>query len=312
MGRELRRVPLDFDWPLNEPWREFLNPHYKDTIKCAACDETGSSPEGRRLHNLWYGHVPFWPEDRGSTPFLPSEPAIRRKAERNVRSMRDLPPDAGFMIYSHVRWHESGAEDREAERLCALFNGAWCHHLNADDVGALVASGRLRDLTHEFSPGNGWCDRSPPVVPTPREVNVWSLSGMGHDSINQYVVCKAECARLGVSDRCAACDGEGETWPSPEAKAACKDWQRENPPAGDGWQVWETVSEGSPISPVFSTAEDLARHMATTRWGADKGSSYETWLAWIRGPGWAPSLILTADGRVLSGVEGAVGSSEKN
>jgi hypothetical protein len=29
------------------------------------------------------------------------------------------------------------------------------------------------------------------------------------------------------------------------------------PPLGDGYQLWETVSEGSPISPVFQTLELL-------------------------------------------------------
>ena len=29
--------------------------------------------------------------------------------------------------------------------------------------------------------------------------------------------------------------------------------ERREPPIGDGWQVWETVSEGSPVTPVFAT-----------------------------------------------------------
>jgi hypothetical protein len=31
-----------------------------------------------------------------------------------------------------------------------------------------------------------------------------------------------------------------------------------DPPEGPGWQLWETTSEGSPISPVFKSPEDLA------------------------------------------------------
>lgn len=30
------------------------------------------------------------------------------------------------------------------------------------------------------------------------------------------------------------------------------------PPEGDGYQLWETTSEGSPVSPVFKTVEELA------------------------------------------------------
>lgn len=75
--------------------------------------------------------------------------------------------------------------------------------------------------------------------------------------------------------------------------------------------MWETVSEGSPISPVFATPEELARHMAATRWGADRGTPYETWLAFIRGPGWAPSMVGTS-GRLMNGVEGIVALGEKD
>lgn len=34
-------------------------------------------------------------------------------------------------------------------------------------------------------------------------------------------------------------------------------WYHE-PPKGEGYQLWETTSEGSPISPVFASAEELA------------------------------------------------------
>lgn len=31
-----------------------------------------------------------------------------------------------------------------------------------------------------------------------------------------------------------------------------------HPPKGEGYQLWETTSEGSPVSPVFETMEELA------------------------------------------------------
>lgn len=33
---------------------------------------------------------------------------------------------------------------------------------------------------------------------------------------------------------------------------------RYDPPVGEGYQLWQSVTEGSPISPVFSSAEKLA------------------------------------------------------
>jgi len=105
-----------------------------------------------------------------------------------------------------------------------------------------------------------------------------------------------------VSESCSHCKGTGEVWATPEDKEAYDSWKQYEPPAGEGYQIWETVSEGSPISPVFANPEDLAKYMATTRWGADEGSSAETWLKFIMGPGWAPSMI-SQGGVMYSGPE---------
>jgi hypothetical protein len=70
-----------------------------------------------------------------------------------------------------------------------------------------------------------------------------------------------------------------------------------------GWCMYETTSEGTPISPVLETPEALAR------WLADSGASsfgrdtatYDQWLRMIQA-GWAPSAVLS--GNVFqSGVE---------
>lgn len=293
MGRELKRVPLDFQWPENKVWDGYLNPHYAMSHDCPACAGSGSSPEARRLKDQWYGNAPFRPEDRGSTPFLPTHPAVRAFAERNVSRS---PSFYGS---------DEAAIQREARRLADIWNRGWSHHLNADDVAALVEGGRLRDLTHTWTPESGWQPKEPAYVPTPEEVNVWSISGgLGHDSINQWIVVGAECKRLGTDPECPHCKGAGTIWDSPEDEQAAEAWARNEPPAGDGYQIWETVSEGGPISPVFATPDELARHMASKQWGADKGSSYETWLRFINGPGWAPSMVADANG-VRSGADAA-------
>lgn len=78
------------------------------------------------------------------------------------------------------------------------------------------------------------------------------------------------------------------------------------------YQLYETVSEGSPVSPSFATQEQLAaylsengdfwyqRRMAEDRSGFPN-SDYDTWLKMIR-MGSAPSMVVQ-DGRVMSGVE---------
>lgn len=90
-----------------------------------------------------------------------------------------------------------------------------------------------------------------------------------------------------------------------EMEKMSEDWEPEPPPSGEGYQVWETVSEGSPISPVFAAPEELAKYMANHPWGADKDTTYEQWLAFILGPGHAFSLVVQ-DGRPMSGVQAAV------
>lgn len=296
MGRELKRVPLDFDWPLQKVWSGFRNP-FHCAINCIKCDGSGYSPEAKRMKDLWYGYVPFKPEDRGSIPFTPDDKPVLDFAERQVR-------------HSPSSYYGTGerAVAKRAYALCALFNASWSHHLNEDDVAALVASGRLMDFTHIWTQETRWKVKEPPYVPTPREVNEWGLSGMSHDSIASWVCIKAECARIGVTHTCVHCAGDGEIWPSKEAHDAYEAWQPVEPPKGDGYQIWETVSEGSPISPVFSTARDLAAHMSTTKIGGDDGTSAATWLAFIEGPGWAPSMVVGPEG-VISGVEAIVATA---
>lgn len=113
---------------------------------------------------------------------------------------------------------------------------------------------------------------------------------------------------------CEWCGGRGSHRPAdPGVLAALAPWAGEDgyysfpktePPAGEGWQVWETTSEGSPVTPVFATPEELARHCAdrgVSTFG-DVTADYETWLRFVTGPGWAPSAVMGAGG-LKSGVE---------
>lgn len=86
--------------------------------------------------------------------------------------------------------------------------------------------------------------------------------------------------------------------------AARADGEVIEPPAGEGYQIWETVSEGSPISPVFATPEELAHYMAGNPQSADKGSSFESWTAFIRGTGWAPTMV-AGPGGIRTGPDAA-------
>lgn len=300
MGRQVKRVSLSFDWPLRQVWRGYVNPHAERATRCSACGGTGYSPEAKRIADQWYGYVPFDPASTGSKPHGPDHPKVRALAERNV--------DAGRYAGSVSREY---LVRREAERLSGMWDGQWCHHLAQADVDALVAADRLWDFTRRprteeqrRALGTGcWMDEPNGHRPTAAEVNEWSLAGFGHDAINRGVCVEARCRREGLPYRCAFCEGDGEVWPSPEVKAASEAWEPEEPPVGEGWQMWETTSEGSPISPVFATPEELARWLADT--GAStfgrETATYGQWLGMIRAD-WAPSAVADAKG-VRSGVE---------
>lgn len=70
-----------------------------------------------------------------------------------------------------------------------------------------------------------------------------------------------------------------------------------------GYCMYETTSEGSPISPVFATPEEVARWLAdndASAFGSDT-ATYEQWLSVCLG-GWAPSAVYSATSGLQSGV----------
>jgi hypothetical protein len=229
MGREVKRVALDFDWPMDKVWDGFLNPHYSE---CKACGGSGSTIASKRLTDL-----------------------------------------VSLLLIS--------GDDARRGKCHPYFYDAPLHNT----AGDVVCGKDMTELT------TGLAGRAP--------------SFMGHDACDRWSAAKKIIAAAGLPETwgvCAECKGEGQ---DPSKKADYDAWTRTEPPTGDGWQIWETVSEGSPISPVFARPEELARWMAGKRWGADHGSSYESWLKFITGPGWAPSMIMDSSG-IHTGPEAAL------
>jgi hypothetical protein len=261
---------------MNKVWEGYLNPY--SIPKCPHCD-LGYSPEAKRFNDEWYGYVHVEYEN----PYTAEHPIILRRAERNIlRSPKFYNLDMLDELERDV------LITSEAVRLANHFN-SWMHHLSQEDVDALVAANRLMDFTHTCRRGEGWKKKDPPVVPTAAEVNEWSLEGMGHDSINNWVCVKARCEREGVPYECSFCEGSSRDKSDIELVAKHDAWEATEPPEGEGWQLWETVSEGSPVSPVFSTPEQLARWLADHPTKLYK-QTFEEWMAFMD-VGWAPSLV---------------------
>lgn len=86
------------------------------------------------------------------------------------------------------------------------------------------------------------------------------------------------------------------------------------------FQLWETVSEGTPVTPPFATKQELADYLAANGDEWDQSRSLDPHAArlfgitpgkpgwgkqradkFVFGDGWAPSLVMQ-DGHVMSGV----------
>jgi len=243
MGRQVKRVPLDFDFvgPNSPTWPGYLNQHYAASKKCPFCDGSGHNPETKKISDNWYD------------------------------------------------FDMTGAR--------------WCDKITNDEFDALITAGRLCRYDRETET---WIPKTNSVddVNACNSHNGSLIADLGHDAINRWICVETRARRLGVYGLCEHCHGDGDVWLTPGAKAASEAWEPTEPPVGDGYQMWETTSEGSPISPVFATPEELARWLVdneASAFGSQTGS-YEGWLR-VCGGGFAPSAVMCG-GMLASGVDG--------
>lgn len=136
-------------------------------------------------------------------------------------------------------------------------------HPWVQDVDTVPPGGDLSELTTAL------CGRSP--------------SPWGHDCLDRGRAVRALLRAAGLSTSWATCPTCGGTAYHPDDAAQREQWEPEDPPTGRGWQLWETTTEGSPISPVFATPEALAAWCAdNATLFADHRATLLKWLQWIR------------------------------
>lgn len=177
-----------------------------------------------------------------------------------------------------ARWLQSTFYDHNTA------DGGWGSRLLQHDVDALIEAGRLRVPT----------GRSLPTARHPHGVQQWMRSRVTaeeinatrsvHDGINVYVLVEYRCGLLKAPVTCAECDGQGGTYRDDEHRAACEAWDPQ-PPTGDHIQLWQTVSEGGPVSPIFPDSPAgrvaLAGWMAVNDTSIHRGLSEDDWLRLI-------------------------------
>ena len=96
---------------------------------------------------------------------------------------------------------------------------------------------------------------------------------------------------------CPHCEGDGQSWKCDAIQALYKATRDGGePPTGDGYQVWENVSEGSPISPVFATSEEIVQ------WLIGQGHSEAGAREFIK-LGFAFSMMFSPSTGIVSGID---------
>jgi hypothetical protein len=197
MGREARRVPLDFDWPLGETWEGYLLPDRLREDPCPDCRNGGTAAYDwlQKVAYVICGLADDATEEARGRKMHPYLSPLREISYGGMHGERDPRPGEQFAeIANGLCSDASGFLGRDVYRM----------------HGALIAAAGLSEQ---------WG-----ICPTCE----------GHASIERY-------------------EGQRD-----QAEA----WEATEPPTGDGWQMWETTSEGSPTSPVFATPEELADYCA--------------------------------------------------
>lgn len=224
MGRELKRVPLDFLWPMNAIWKGYINPYR--SVKCGACNGSGTSEKARIYERNWYGE---------STLLICSKPN----------------PFQPGVLYNP-----------KAHR----------YNLTQIEIDALLKEDVLK--REWFTEGEV----------TPDKVKKLLLKAyMPIIDSSMHICLDATAEAEGWDVDCPFCKGTGEHWFSDEIEKLSDEWKRQDPPTGEGYQLWTTTNEGAPVSPVFPTLEELAKWCETgaTIFGSDK-LTYKGWLEWFR------------------------------
>lgn len=188
-----------------------------------------------------------------------------------------------------------------------------CQRGYTDDYEWLDAITQLLVLLPKRPPIHPWLERLPtrPRVGPPTPAMETLISGLakrtpshfGYDEVGRSLLNDAIIQAAGLDpdtwSTCTTCAGSGS---DPATKAAADAWEPTEPPVGEGYQCWETTSEGSPISPVFPSLDGLCEWLESTRasWFGNMGATKAQWMEALGGDGVSGLLILNTSTGALS------------
>lgn len=219
MGKELKRVPINFEWEIGKTWCGYINPH--EVHKCKNCDGSGYSDEYYKLRDEWYG-------DPTKENYIPNP--FRKNCIYNTKAWKNNlnEDDVNALLENDRLWDFTRVPINDEQK---------------EIVKQEIANGK-----------NSWLPFNNGYIPTPQEVNEWNLKTLGHDSMNAWYCIKARLKKEGKPYVCNKCNGTGKNWQHPKAKKLYNNWKNYDPPIGEGFQLW---SYDSPVTPVFNSLEEL-------------------------------------------------------
>jgi hypothetical protein len=250
MSREVRRVPLDFDWPMNKVWEGYTTSDRLLEDRCPDCRR--GMTWAREWISTLANRIDMLASDIGDQE--------RGRPMHPWLANDEYPAHTDFAYDAQGRTVETPKVMRPTKDILELVSG-----LTGQSPERLTSALRGNDYGIESK----------------------IIEAAGLDS-----------RKWGV---CPTCDGHGSVEKYPGQRAESEAWEPSEPPKGDGWQLWETVSEGSPVSPVFTTADELTAWMSDPDRG-DRWVPHATAASFIA-DGWAPSFVSTPATGVVSGVE---------
>lgn len=226
MGRELKRVALDFNWPQGKIWDGFVNPHYK---KCPEAGRTCFG--GENAASCYLSHIT-------NMLTLIGDDARRGQTHHYAET---LP-----YFSDHPDWSiQPEAVRKQMVDLIQKLTGEKPSSLGFGGSGCTIFF-RLLEMAGFKNPPY---EDSEAYKKAGKPAYEWT--------------------------HCPTCKGENI---DPAVKEKYDAWKESEPPSGPGYQLWETTSEGSPISPVFATLDELcayaSEHCSTF---ADNKTSAESW-----------------------------------
>lgn len=177
------------------------------------------------------------------------------------------------------------------------FPNAKEHNMTQDEVDYYMSrqhKNKLETVNRVMADRFPEADKVTPEIFSQLSLLLWDFTYDLDGLLIQY-----HSEKEGWDSSCPHCHGEGVLFLNEEIKRLHDEFRWVEPPTGEGYQMWEDTSEGSPITPVFKTAEELAEYCERegVSWFGSYTAKKENWLRLIKKS--EPATVEVASGVII-------------